>query len=195
MRLEVISMTKSYINIDGIIHDLSNINKPDNRNFRDAWVLNENIIEYDKNVMVNIVSSHISEKRNQIISSGVRWRETASEIFNDVRLSKNMSNFLDRTQEAINHSTTPRPNIHGGILFQDGRQFNINDAGIVELSIFAYSWGLKISQIANNQMAALSSMTCNQLEVFDCDSIDWTVTWDQADIDNGWSDNTLTQTP
>ena len=150
-------------------------------------------------VSINTLRERVAEKiksaMNSRIVDGVKWRYNGGDTLKPVRITPNMRSFLADTQAAIEHPSMPRPDVHGGEVWQDGVTFSIDDAGIVELAVFAYAWGLKISQIAQAETASLNGLTVAQLIVYDTDAIDWTVTWLPADAANGWSDDTVKQTP
>lgn len=165
------------------------------RVFRDAWRLNGTVIDLDRPVCELIVAERIRSAMGVRIKQGVSWKNIPIDTPNPVRITASMRLFLENTQASIGHPIHPRPNVHNGILFQDGVEFPIDDAGIVELAVFAYSWGLKISQTAQILIDGFGSLTDLQLTSFDTATIDWTITFDAADIANGWNDDILTQTP
>lgn len=150
---------------------------------------------FDRDVAIARVSDEISKAFSDRIVQGVTWQYNGGDTPHPVKITTNMRMFLDNTQAAINHLIHPRPNVHGGVLFQDGAQFAIDDTGIIELALFAYSWGLKISQKAQTFIADLPNKTDTQLKTYNIDAIDWSIVWDGPDQTNGWDNSNLTQTP
>lgn len=166
------------------------------RGFRDAWDLNGTVIELDPVVLKNIISERVYQAMHDRIIDGITWQYNNADTPHPVKITNSMRSFLSDTQAAIEHPTLPRPNVHDGEIYQDGVSFVIDKDGVVELAVFAYAWGLKVSQKASQVLIpALDSMTVEQLTSYFDTPPDWSVTWEPADTANGWSDNTLTQLP
>lgn len=183
-----------YIKIGEDLIDASTVTPPDKK-WRDAWVWNDPNIELDHDKMVTIIQGMLSVAMYDRIEQGVIWQYNNADSPHPVIITSKLRLFLSDTQAVISHPTLARPNAHDGIFFQDGAEFTIDGEGMVELAVFAHSWGLKISQKRNTLVGLLSGLTTQELAAYFDTPVDWSVTWEAADIANGWADATLTQLP
>lgn len=154
--------------------------EPD-RKFRDAWIASGKVIELDRAVADEIIKRAIKKEMRQKIEDGILWHGYV------VKATPNMIEFLRRASSSI----AQNPNIHGGVLFQDGGQFAIDDAGIVELASFVLAWSVKMQQVASTLIAELPSMADGQIENYKPESIDWTVSWSAQAQSKGWFGNAI----
>lgn len=123
----------------------------------------------------------------RVLAEGFTWKAANPDPWFTVSVDADMQGFLTRTLLKMNEG---RVNPHGGFIRSNGVSTAIDDAGMRELCIFAGTWGDALSAI---RIAALEAVV--DWETFDPYAIDWTVTWADADIAAGWSNNTLTKSP
>ena len=114
-----------------------------------------------------------------------------------LQIRPSMRSFLSDMNELRQRG---RDDPHGGKIWQNNTEegyieFPLNDSGLDELVLFSGVWGHKISQIANVEDTAVKLMGAIQLAAYNPNAIDWTVTWDQADQNKGWTDNEMLQIP
>ena len=159
-----------------------------------VWVTPiEHIIETKK--------AAITEAMNARITQGIIWKYDSGSDEYTVGLDDRMHNWMVRQLAKLNES---RVNPHNGFVQSNSEQFSIDDDGLRELCLFGGMWGDEISGIRIFEDALLHDLGYPQVptgteqadvEAYDVAGIDWTVTWPQADQDNGWSDRTVTQLP
>jgi len=114
-----------------------------------------------------------------------------------LQIRPSMRDFLDDMNSLRQRG---RANPHAGKIWQNNTgqgyiEFTLDDDGLDELVLFSGVWGHKISQIANAEDTAVKLMDSTQLAAYNANAIDWSITWDQADQNRGWTDDTMLQIP
>lgn len=163
---------------------------PDDTTIRDTWDGTQ-VIKYVV-PFAEIAKTAIKSEMFRVLVDGFTWRETNTDPWFTVQVDDAMQGFLTRTLLKLNEG---RVDPHGGFIRSNGVSTSIDDTGMRELCLFAGVWGDAISAIRIAELDAVEAMTQQQLEAYDPYAVDWSVTWSGADSTNGWSDNTLTQTP
>ena len=152
--------------------------------------LAEDSLEWIAYLLSKIIISktqQIKDEMYRVLADGFQWRNTNTDPWFTVSIDDDMQGFLTRTLLKMNEG---RVDPHGGFIRSNSINTAIDDVGIRELCIFAGTWGDAIAAI---RIAAIKAVV--DWDTFDPYAVDWSVNWTGADAANGWSDNTLTQTP
>ncbi len=134
----------------------------------------------------------VEAAKDACLETGINWKLNPGDDLHPISIDDGMREFLSYTAILRGKGRT---NSHNGKVHQGSNTFDIDDAGLEELSIFAAEWGLAIHRIALVEIGLIEAMTLEDLGNYNPDNIDWTVTWGGTDQTNGWSDSTLIQTP
>ena len=181
--------------ISGAEYEVKALTFPSDERFRNAWMVIDGVIMIDPakiHIIINILANDIEIAMYKHIETGVQWSLDRTTTVQKVALSDSLQAFLIRYQSK---RKAGRSNPHKGKLFTRDGSFEIDDAGLDELSLFAGLWGDEISYKRLALIDGLDLMTVEQLILYDVNAIDWTIDWanDVQNDDKGWSDNRCIQ--
>ena len=142
--------------------------------------------------------SAIDDAMNARLKQGIIWKYNNAGDPQPISVDESI-------QKLFSYTTTlrgkGRTGSHGGKFRQGNTRFNIDDAGMEELSIFAAEWGFAIQRISFDEYDAVEAMNATQLTDYLANEmagqINWTIDWsvDPQNNGQGWVNDTILQIP
>jgi len=152
--------------------------------------------------LLSDVKIKISGAMSDRLKQGIIWKYNNGGTPYSISIDEGMQKLFSYTATLRGEGRT---NSHAGKVRQGNVEFNINDTGMEELSIFAGEWGLAIQRKSWDAEDAVTTYVDTHtdvenvayLESFNPLTIDWTIDWSQDPQNNGkgWTDDTVLQVP